>query len=158
MPIELIFGALLIAQSFAIFIDEFYFHWKRGLPRWEKIGHPMDTLTVLMAFIPLAILPKMEITPNWLIGLILFSCLFVTKDEWVHQTECGGDEQWLHSILFLLHPSVLYTAWLSWKDSGPNTMHQIQIVALSLFFIYQVGYWNFGWNFGRNLRHENANK
>jgi len=154
MSIELIFGVLLALQSFAIFVDEFHFHRNRGLPRWEQIGHPLDTLTVLASFIPMAILPKSGSTPPWLIGLIIFSCLFVTKDEWVHQAECCGDEQWLHSVLFLLHPGVLYAAWLCWKESGPSVLHQIQIMALSVFFIYQVVYWNFGWNLNWILHHE----
>jgi len=26
-------------------VDEFYFHRRRGLPRWERLAHPLDTMT-----------------------------------------------------------------------------------------------------------------
>jgi len=37
----------LVEQGLAILVDEFYFHFARGLPRWEHLGHPLDTFTVL---------------------------------------------------------------------------------------------------------------
>jgi hypothetical protein len=37
----------LIVQAIVIFVDEFYFHFAPGQPRWERIGHPLDTVTVL---------------------------------------------------------------------------------------------------------------
>jgi len=39
-----------IVQTLVIMIDEFYFHVRRGLPKWERLGHPLDTLTVLACF------------------------------------------------------------------------------------------------------------
>jgi len=35
----------LAVQGLAILVDEFYFHLARGLPRWERIGHPAQILT-----------------------------------------------------------------------------------------------------------------
>lgn len=35
-------------QALTISIDEFWFHRRRGLPIWERIGHPMDTFTILI--------------------------------------------------------------------------------------------------------------
>jgi hypothetical protein len=37
----------LVEQGLAILVDEFYFHFARGLPRWEHLRHPLDTFTVL---------------------------------------------------------------------------------------------------------------
>ena len=37
----------LVEQGLAILVDDFYFHVARGLPRWEHLGHPLDTFTVL---------------------------------------------------------------------------------------------------------------
>ena len=43
-------------------------------------------------------------------GLAVFSCLFVTKAEWLHARLCGPGEQWIHSLLFLLQPAALISA------------------------------------------------
>ncbi len=44
-------SALLLAplavQGIAMAVDELHFHRRRGLGRWERLGHPLDTLTVL---------------------------------------------------------------------------------------------------------------
>ena len=34
-------------QGLAILVDEFWFHHRRGLPRWERLGHPIDTLPLI---------------------------------------------------------------------------------------------------------------
>jgi hypothetical protein len=33
-------------QMCCMAVDEVHFHRQRGLPRWERLGHPLDTLTV----------------------------------------------------------------------------------------------------------------
>ncbi len=33
-------------QTCCMAVDEVHFHRQRGLPRWERLGHPLDTLTV----------------------------------------------------------------------------------------------------------------
>lgn len=143
MPGQLIFSGLLIVQGAIMFADEFYFHRKRNLPRWERIGHPLDTFSVLVVFLAFSVLPKMETTPYWLIGLMTFSCLFITKDEWVHQQECSAGEHWLHSVLFVLHPTLFFSAWWIWKESGPTAIQHFALGALTLFLGYQIAYWNF---------------
>src|SRR5262245_62756094 len=40
-----------ILQTFCMAVDEFYFHRRRGLPRWERLGHPLDTLAALACFV-----------------------------------------------------------------------------------------------------------
>jgi hypothetical protein len=32
-----------IVQAITMFVDEFYFHFALGQPRWERMGHPLDT-------------------------------------------------------------------------------------------------------------------
>ncbi len=103
-----------IVQMAVITFDEFYFHVRRGLPKWERIGHPLDTLTVLGCFAFIAWVPYSPLTLKLYIGLALFSCLFVTKDEFVHKECCPASEQWLHALLFLNHPVVLTAAGLLW--------------------------------------------
>lgn len=149
-------------QTMAIGIDEIWFHHRRGLPRWERIGHPIDTFTVLLCmgyvlFIPYS---KEAIFPYAMLAIL--SSLMVTKDEFVHKEHCPASEQWLHAILFLLHPIVLVAAAFIWPVSqGIETflwlsswLHQqavlrsfliIQFSAMALFMSYQIVYWNFIW-------------
>ena len=51
-------------QGLAIFFDEFYFHHRRGLGKWEKVGHPLDTLTVLMAYLFLLFNSRISLRRN----------------------------------------------------------------------------------------------
>ncbi len=140
-------------------VDEFYFHHQRGLPTWEKLGHPLDTMTVLACFAFLHFAPP-SLETLWIyLGLSAFSCLFVTKDEPIHVQVCSGAESWLHAVLFMLHPLVLLSAGLIWYAAavgGTAEMSQAlsplqglhpllfgQLIVLVVFLIYQIGYWNF---------------
>ncbi len=151
-----------IVQTLVIMIDEFYFHVRRGLPKWERLGHPLDTLTVLACFAFILSVPYSSFALKIYIGLAIFSCIFVTKDEFVHKEHCQASEQWLHALLFLNHPVVLTAAGLIWsvseKAEGPawlnslipslDKMHTfliMQTAATALFLIYQWIYWNVIW-------------
>jgi hypothetical protein len=151
-----------VIQTFVIMVDEFYFHVRRGLPKWERLGHPLDTLTVLICFVFILFVPYSSFSLKIYIALAIFSCVFVTKDEFVHKECCPASEQWLHALLFLNHPVVLTAAgliwpvisggvfplWLSGLASYAGVLHTflvMQIGAISLFFIYQWIYWNVIW-------------
>ena len=151
-----------ILQAAAIGTDEVWFHLRRGLPRWERIGHPIDTLTVLLCmgyvlFVPYS---RQAILPYALLGI--FSSLMVTKDEFVHKEYCPASEQWLHAILFILHPIALLSAGLIWPAAqGIETADWLsswidqkeilhlfligQFLLMALFMAYQAVYWNFIW-------------
>lgn len=151
-----------LAQAIAILLDEWIFHIKRGLPRWERIGHPLDTLTVLACLGFVLFVPYSPFALKGYIGLSLFSSLFVTKDEFVHKHFCPWREQWLHALLFTLHPTTLAMAGLIWPIiHGAETApwlsswldHPVelsiflkgQMGLMSLFCLYQIIYWNFIW-------------
>lgn len=128
-------------QAFAMAVDEGWCHRRRGLPRWERIGHPLDTLSIVVCLAWLVVAPHSEHS-LWIYGgLAAFSTLFVTKDEPVHSRLCGGGEQWLHAILFVLHPVVLAVFALSWWR-GQATLLMISLGATTIFAFYQVFYWN----------------
>lgn len=144
-------------QAIALTVDEFVFHWRRGLPRWECLGHPLDTLTVLSCFLLVHFVPFDSSALLWFVGLSLFSCLFVTKDEWVHARLCDAREQWLHALLFICHPLVFVSAavlWC-WRDvpeslglEAAYAQHAARVITgqtliLCVFLAYQVIYWNF---------------
>ncbi len=134
-------------------VDEFYYHIKRGLPKWERLGHPLDTISVLACYVfILNSQPTIE-NVKWFVALSLFSCLLVTKDEFEHKKHCTAGEQWLHSVLFVIHPIILMVAGIIWyyADSYPElnlsllTGLRIQTLITSLFLIYQITYWNIIW-------------
>lgn len=138
-----------ILQGAAMTWDEFHFHARRGLGKWERIGHPLDTLAFLFC---LALVGFGPMTPGRLslyLGAALFSTLLITKDEWVHARECTPMEQWLHAILFAIHPVVLIEAAWLWQDLGPSGSRLARVafsgyfVTVLLFFSYQTLYWNF---------------
>lgn len=149
-------------QALAIGVDEGYFHLRRGLPRWERIGHPLDTLTVILCMAYVLFIPFSTSALFGYIGLAGFSTFFITKDEFVHKERCPAAEMWLHAILFVLHPMALIAAgfiwpvvqgaevapWIArWLDNAPR-LHMFlwgQFAAMSLFCLYQIIYWNLVW-------------
>ena len=97
----------LLLQALAILIDEFYFHFKRGLTLWERVSHPIDSFVLFACFAYLYFVPYSPTATLVYVGICLVSGLLITKDEWVHNSECTGAEQWLHSVLFIIHSLVL---------------------------------------------------
>jgi len=143
-------------QALIIFIDEFYFHIKRGLPKWEKIGHPLDTLSILILFVFCYMKPFSTHNLKTFIFLGLFSSLFVTKDEWIHKDSCEKKEMWLHALLFIHHPIVIASLGFLWADLYGNSFIDFsisktlisqfilsQIILIFGFMSYQIIYWNF---------------
>jgi len=151
-----------VLQALVILFDEFYFHWQRGLPRWERIGHPLDTLSTLACMLFVLLVPYSPTTLKIYIALATFSSLFITKDEFVHKEHCPGKELWLHALLFVLHPVALVSAGLIWPAArGGSTVLwleswidnraelalflHLQAAVMGLFLTYQLVYWNFIW-------------
>ena len=128
----------------AIGIDEFYFHHKRGLPMWERIGHPLDTLSLLACLVFSLVMPYSWSALKTYIALSFVSILFITKDEFVHFNHCSAAEQWLHAALFVFHPVVLVVIALAWSGilPGMRTVLMGQAVGITGFMLYQVIYWN----------------
>ena len=147
-----------VIQAVAIGLDEVLFHRKRGLPRWERIGHPIDTLSVAACVFYILLTAYSPAHLKIYIGLAVFSCLMVTKDEFVHKHHCPGAEHWLHALLFLNHPVLLTVMGLMWpKMHGqegvagvriPDELHLFMLglgLSTLLFALYQIIYWNFLW-------------
>ena len=154
----------LIAQGLCMAVDEFYFHWRRTLPRWERLGHPLDSLTVLACLAWLLAVPPNARALNVYAVLCIGSCLCITKDETVHQRYCRAGEHWLHAVLFILHPLVLLSAALLWPAWHGQTLSFISYtgyecnlllsttVVTLMFGLYQLVYWNFIWPRKRGLQ------
>lgn len=149
-------------QAILMFFDEGYFHIRRGLPKWERIGHPIDTLSVLACMAFILFIPYSKTALAIYIVLASFSSILVTKDEFVHKDHCPATENWLHAVLFTLHPITLtcagfmwpvvqnaeVTPWIArWLDR-PDILSlflQMQFVTMIFFLFYQIVFWNFVW-------------
>jgi len=129
--------SIWISQGVLMFFDEFKFHHERGLKRWERIGHPIDSFFFLIPFLYTLMFSNTYV----FVGLCVLSSLIVTKDEFVHIEECKGSEQWLHAVLFIMHPVAFLGLWLAWQN-GLLLIIQIQSVVIFLFMLYQFVYWN----------------
>lgn len=130
-----------VIQGLCMFVDEFYFHHKRGLGRWESIGHPVDTFFFLLPFIVCLNFAPAEVSENIFIASSIISTLIITKDEWIHTEQSSPSENWLHSLLFILHPLSLGVLYFYWQNDE-KFLIIFQTGIISLFFIYQVVYWN----------------
>lgn len=138
-------------------VDELYFHQQRKLPRWERVGHPLDTLTVVLCLGWIWLVSPTSTSILIYCGLALFSCLFVTKDEWVHYKYCSAGEQYLHALQFVFHPLVLACAGILWPALHQRTSPLVTFEGFERIFLlgnfiltfsfglYQLLYWNFLW-------------
>ncbi|MEO8903465.1 MAG: hypothetical protein ABI488_14715 [Polyangiaceae bacterium] len=151
---------LLLAPAFlqmgGMFFDEFVFHRKRGLPKWERLGHPLDTLTAIACYAWLVLMPPAE--PHALavyVALCLFSCLFITKDEFVHARECEPTEMWLHALLFVLHPIVFLGFGFIWYLGLAPWVVKGELLLTFGLLLHQLVYWS---SFARQFRANSTGK
>jgi hypothetical protein len=136
----------ILLQGLLMTLDEFIFHQSRMLPRWERIGHPVDTLLFLLPILNLMTRPNADLY----MFLSILSCLVITKDEFIHSHLCSGVEQWIHSLLFILHPISLFCLWKISSEKGQLIIYLIAFSILFLF-IYQIFYWRPWWSQKRLL-------
>jgi hypothetical protein len=145
-----------IIQAIAILLDEGLYHLKRDLPLWERIGHPIDTFSMIACFLFILLIPYDPRFIKFYIALGVVSCLLVTKDEFVHKHYCPAGEHWLHAILFINHSLLITALGFIWpklsREEMVNWVPDIkfllpflwaQVAFASLFFLYQIVYWNF---------------
>ncbi len=138
----ILFSSFFI-QGAIMFFDEFYFHRRRGLPLWEKLGHPLDSFSVLICYLFLAFNEYNEQHLWFYIGLCVFSSLLITKDEFVHTEKCEAPENWLHALLFVIHPLAFLSAGVLWYQSYSINFFLMQSLLILLFMLYQIIYWGF---------------
>lgn len=135
--------APVLVQAITMLADEGWCHRRRGLPVWEKVGHPLDTLTTALCYGWLSLArPSDSHALAVYVGLSLFSCLFITKDEFVHAKLCGPFESWLHAVLFVMHPIVLFCFGIAWMTGMAPWIFRFQLGLTLAFASYQVLYWS----------------
>ena len=102
-------------------VDELYYHRKRGLPRWERLGHPLDLLAFVFCWAWMATHDFNDTNLCVYVGLTSFACILSTKDEWVHAELCPPGEQWMHSMMFMFNPVVFFCGGFIWA-CAPSTL------------------------------------
>ncbi len=135
-----------VLQMLAMAFDELVFHRRRGLPRWERLGHPLDTATAALCYGWLVWVPRQN--PHALtvyVALCAFSCLFITKDEPVHARSCEPAEMWLHSLLFVLHPVVFLCFALIWRQGAALWLLKLELILTLSLLVHQIVYWSLLW-------------
>jgi hypothetical protein len=133
---------LFSLQALFMWADEWVYHRRRGLPRWERWGHPLDSVAYLSALVVPALAAPAAPWIHLYIILAIFSCLLVTKDEWVHTEQCAAGEHWVHAVLFLIHPSVLIFVGLSWVSNEAVALRGSLPVLIGVFACYQIARWS----------------
>lgn len=136
----------VLLQAIAMIADESVCHRRRGLGRWERIGHPLDTLSVAACYGWLV--ARSPDAPHALAVYVVMatvSCIFITKDEFVHVKVCNAQESWLHAVLFVLHPVVFLAFSILWLSGRYSGLIRIQLAITVAFAVYQFAYWSILW-------------
>jgi 2-polyprenyl-6-hydroxyphenyl methylase/3-demethylubiquinone-9 3-methyltransferase len=135
------FFAVVAAQGMLMFLDETVYHRARGLGEWESWGHMADSAFFAAALsLPAYVAPSPFGERAYLV-MALLSTLLVTKDEWIHARECGGTEQWVHALLFALHPCVLFAVGALWARGEGAVLRAALPPAVLALTAYQWAYW-----------------
>ena len=138
----------MIIQMSLFHIDEYYFHRRRKVTRQEIISALVDGLFYV---IPLCLATFAPVTIVWQITFIVFavmSCISIAKNEFFYP-KLDRSERLVHSFLYLLHPVILYTFFISWQgdyfNANPNFwMFQLLYLGLGLRTLaHQLIYWNY---------------
>jgi 2-polyprenyl-6-hydroxyphenyl methylase/3-demethylubiquinone-9 3-methyltransferase len=140
---------LLTFQGTLMVVDEAVFHRERVLGRAESWGHVADTLVFVATLSIPAFQPQ---TTAWLLAYAIgavFSSVFITKDEWIHTKECRAGEHWVHSLLFVVHPTILIAMGALWTHERNATLRIAAAASSLAFATYQWLYWI---GFGRARR------
>ncbi|MCB0392744.1 MAG: hypothetical protein KDD58_15750 [Bdellovibrionales bacterium] len=140
---------LIILHVIIFHIDEYYFHRKRVLCRKEVLGMFLDGALYLP---PLIIASFTSHSPFWKTTFITFSilsCISISKNEWFYNSDLTRPERWVHSLLYILHPILLYSFYQSWVDNyfvQNLNFWMVQIIYLGFgvkTLTHQLIYWNY---------------
>jgi 2-polyprenyl-6-hydroxyphenyl methylase/3-demethylubiquinone-9 3-methyltransferase len=128
-------------QAALMFVDEGAFHRVRRLGEWESWGHVADSALFAAALAPAALLaPNLGASVVYAV-LAVVSAVMVTKDEWIHTRECEAAENWVHALLFALHPCVLISIGALWARGEGVLLRRWLPAVVAAYSFYQWLYW-----------------
>lgn len=132
---------LVGAQGMLMVIDEWSFHRARRLGEWESWGHVADSVLFIAALSPAALFAPTSGPALVYASLAIVSTIVVTKDEWIHTRECEAAENWVHALLFALHPCVLIAVGALWARGEGELLRLGLPFFVAFFGMYQWLYW-----------------
>lgn len=142
MTPAMLFALSLGIQGILLMYDDLVLHRRRGLPRWERIGHPVDAFIFSLP-IALAAYHGSETPSGAYWALSLSSCISILKDEWVHVGRIAAVEATVHAALFIIHPVTLFMAW-NLAQTGQTFGLLLAWIGLLGVVLFQTIYWNLG--------------
>lgn len=140
--------SMMVIQVILFNVDEYYFHRKRGLVKQEVISAIVDGALYLIPLLIAIFLPFNSLWQKLYIGFAMISCLSIAKNECFYPS-LTAPERVVHALLYILHPVMLYTFYISWEQNYFTTMinfWMIQIIYMALgakTLTYQIIYWNY---------------
>jgi hypothetical protein len=136
-------SSFLGIQGVLMLIDELRYHKERGLDTFEKWSHLVDACSVLFVMLFTIFFEPTSSSQLIFFALVALSALLITKDEKIHQRACSAGEQWLHSLLFLIHIPLLLSIGALWLVYPDSWFLPLAAIPVSVWIIYQIIYWNF---------------
>lgn len=141
--------SLMILHVVVFHIDEYYFHRKRTLCRKEALAMFVDGALYLPPLIIASFAPVTEFWQKIYLLFAILSCLSIVKNEWFYADDIGRKERLTHSILYILHPVLLYTFYVSWI--GNFFAHNLNFWMVQIMYVgfgvktltHQLIYWNY---------------
>ena len=140
---------LMILQVVIFHVDEYYFHRKRTLSRKEAVGMFIDGALYLPPIVIASFAPFSDFWKTVYIVFSILSCLSIIKNEMFYEHDVTKKERLVHSILYVLHPILLYTFYFSWK--GNFFAHNLNFWMVQILYMgfgfktltHQLIYWNY---------------
>jgi hypothetical protein len=141
---------ILIFLHIVLFhLDEYYFHRKRPLTRKEVISMFVDGLLFLPPLMLAIFTTFSEELKILYIVLASLSCLSIVKNECFMHSGICRKERLLHSLLYVLHPILLFSFYLSWERN--YFVHNINFWIVQVVYLgaglrtlaHQLIYWNY---------------
>lgn len=131
------------------FLDEHYFHRKRGLSDNEVKSGMFDGILYVIT-VGLTIFTTYSKGLSYLyITLALLSCLSIVKHEYFYPETMDKKERITHALLYIIHPLILFAFYQSWQSSlFDNELFywMLQLAYFALAFkaaAFYVIYWNY---------------
>ncbi|EQC51574.1 hypothetical protein [Bacteriovorax sp. DB6_IX] len=140
--------SLILLHGCLFMADEYLFHKKRGLARAEINNSLIDGALFLIPLVICIFFPYMELTKNIFLATAFLSCMSIAKNELFYKDLCVR-ERLIHSLLYVLHPAILYTFFVSWEYNYFHDYPNFWMVQLIYIFFgtktlaYRIIYWNY---------------
>ena len=140
---------LIILHVIIFHIDEYYFHRKRALCRKEVLGMFLDGALYLPPLVIASFAPYNDTWNVVFISFAVLSCISISKNEWFYKDDLSLKERWVHSVLYILHPILLYGFYHSWINN--YFVHNLNFWMVQIMYLgfgvktltHQLIYWNY---------------